>query len=308
MDGLILVDKPRGATSHDIVARVRRCLGIQKVGHFGTLDPMATGLLLVAVGRAVKLFPLFSRHDKVYSGEIRLGVATDTYDAMGRPTASAAGALPGREAVVEAMRAFEGEILQAPPPYSAKKVAGKPLYKWARGHKPMTSPPRPVTVYAFRLVDFKPPVVEFEARCGSGTYVRSLAHTLGEVLGCGAHLAGLRRLSAGDLTVDRALSADRVEELIKEGRAGEALLPLEALLPGLPKVVLTETGEGRLQKGRSLMPGDIQSRLPQGAPSGTDPADAPDSCRLFSLTGRFLGLARPGPDPETLVPFLILAP
>jgi tRNA pseudouridine55 synthase len=269
---------------------------------------MATGLLLVAVGRAVKLFPLFSRHDKVYSGEIRLGVATDTYDAMGRPTASAAGALPGREAVVEAMRAFEGEILQAPPPYSAKKVAGKPLYKWARGHKPMTSPPRPVTVYAFRLVDFKTPVVEFEARCGSGTYVRSLAHTLGEVLGCGAHLAGLRRLSAGDLTVDRALSADRVEGLIKEGRAGEVVLPLEALLPGLPKVVLTETGEGRLQKSRSLAPGDVQSRLPQGALSGTDPADAPDTCRLFSLTGRFLGLARSGPDPETLVPFLILAP
>jgi len=168
----------------------------------------------------------------------------------------------------------------------------------------MTSPPRPVTVYAFKLVDFKPPVVEFEVRCGSGTYVRSLAHTLGEVLGCGAHLAGLRRLSAGDLTVDRALSADRVEELIKEGRAGEALLPLEALLPGLPKVILTETGEGRVQRGRPLAPGDIQRSLPPE----TDPADATDTCRLFSLTGRLLGLARPGPEPESLFPFLILAP
>ena len=205
------------------------------------------------------------------------------------------------------MRAFEGEILQAPPPYSAKKVAGKPLYKWARGQTPMTSPPRPVTVYAFRLDDFKPPVVEFEVRCGSGTYVRSLAHSLGEVLGCGAHLAGLRRLSAGDLTVDRALSADRVEELIKEGRAGEVVLPLEALLPGLPKVILTETGEGRVQRGRPLAPEDIQSTLPPAAPTWKGPPDALNTCRLFSLTGRFLGLARPGPDPETLVPFLILA-
>ena len=116
MDGLILVDKPRGPTSHDVVARVRRCLGIQGVGHFGTLDPLATGLLLVAVGRAVKLFPFFSAHDKSYSGEIRLGVATDTYDAMGRPTATPGGELPGKEAVSEAMGSLEGEILRRPLP------------------------------------------------------------------------------------------------------------------------------------------------------------------------------------------------
>ncbi len=136
MDGLILVDKPRGATSHDIVARVRRCLGIQKVGHFGTLDPLATGLLLVAVGRAVKLFPLFSRHDKVYSGEIRLGMATDTYDAMGRPTASAAGTLPGREAILEAMRAFEGEILQAPPLTRPRRWPANPFINGPAAKRP----------------------------------------------------------------------------------------------------------------------------------------------------------------------------
>jgi len=308
MDGLILVDKPRGATSHDVVARVRRCLGIQKVGHFGTLDPLATGLLLVAVGRAVKLFPLFSKHDKVYTGEIRLGVATDTYDAMGRPTAPEADALPGREDISKAMLSLEGEILQTPPPYSAKKLGGKPLYKWARGRQPVSCPPRPVKVYAFKLADYRAPIVEFEVRCGSGTYVRSLAHTLGEMLGCGAHLAGLRRLSAGELSLARAFSVEHLEELIKEGKAAEAVLPLEALLPGLPKLILTEVGEGRLQRGRNLADGDIQRMLPSAAPSGTGSADGGGACRLFSLTGRFLGLAAPGPDPETLLPFLVLVP
>jgi tRNA pseudouridine55 synthase len=308
MDGQILVDKPPGATSHHVVARIRRCLGIQKVGHFGTLDPLATGLLLVAVGRAVKLFPFFSKHDKVYTGEIRLGVATDTYDAMGRPTASEAGALPGREAVIEAMRPFEGEILQAPPPYSAKKLAGKPMYKWARSRQEVACPPRPVVVHAFKLTDYRPPVIDVEVRCGSGTYVRSLAHALGGALGCGAHLAGLRRQSTGDLSVSRALPLERVEDLITAGRAEEVVLPLESLLPGLPKLILTETGERRLQKGRLLAPGDTQRLLPSAAPPGTGRAALAEPCRLFSLTGRFLGLARPGAEPGTLVPFLVLVP
>jgi tRNA pseudouridine55 synthase len=308
MDGLILVDKPRGPTSHDIVARIRRCLGIQKVGHFGTLDPLATGLLLVAVGRAVKLFPLFSKHDKVYTGEILLGVATDTYDALGQPAAPAAGVMPRREAVSEAMRSFEGEILQAPPPYSAKKLAGKPLYKWARSRKPVAAPPRPVVVRAFKLADYRPPVIEFEVRCSSGTYVRSLAHALGEKLGCGAHLAGLRRLSSGELSLAQALPLERVEDLIAAGRAQEAVLPLESLLPGLPKLILTPTGEARLQKGRALAAGDTQVTVPGVAPAGAGPAVAREPVRLFSLAGRFLGLAQPGPEPDTFVPFLVFVP
>jgi len=308
MDGLILVDKPRGLTSHDVVARVRRCLGIQKVGHFGTLDPLATGLLLVAVGRAVKLFPFFSAHDKSYSGEIRLGVATDTYDAVGRPIATPGGELPGREAVSEAMRSFEGEILQAPPPYSAVKLAGKPLYKWARAHQAVACPPRPVMVHTFKLTGYRPPDVEFEVRCGPGTYVRSLAHALGEGLGCGAHLAGLRRLSAGDYDVSRAFPLDRVEDLVKEGRAGEVVLPLESLLPGLPKMVLTKTAEDRLQKGRVLAAGDIQRMLTTPNGDETEPVGGRQACRLFSLTGQFLGLAHPGPQANTFVPFLVLAP
>ncbi len=308
MDGLILVDKPQGLTSHDVVARIRQSLRIQKVGHFGTLDPMATGLLLVAVGRAVKLFPFFSKHDKVYAGEIRLGVATDTYDATGRPTGPETALLPGRQAVIDAMRPLEGEILQTPPPYSAKKLAGKPLYKWARSRQPIACPPRTVIVHAFKMIDCRPPVIEFEVRCGSGTYIRSLAHALGEALGCGAHLAGLRRLGSGEFSVSRALPLERVEELILAGKAEEVVLPLESLLAALPKLILTETGESRLQRGRQLAPADVQRRLPPDAPPGTGPEPDRETCRLFSLSGRFLGLAAPGPDPGMLVPFLVLVP
>jgi tRNA pseudouridine55 synthase len=305
MDGLILVDKPRGATSHDIVARVRRSLGIQRVGHFGTLDPLATGLLLVAVGRAVKLFPFFSRHDKVYTGEIRLGVATDTYDAEGEPVAREAGRLPDRAAIVEAMSHFVGDLLQTPPPYSAKKLAGKPLYKWARSRKAAPVSARPVRVDVFRLTDWRPPVLEFEVRCGSGTYVRSLAHELGERLGCGAHLASLRRLAVGGFLIADARPIDRVEDLIKQGRSHDLLHPLESLLPELPKLILTETGAGRLQKGRALASEDIH--LVVAAPDSSRPGrgELAGACRLFDMTGRLLAMAQPDRDGLRLVPFLV---
>ena len=278
MDGLILVDKPRGATSHDIVARVRRILGEQRVGHFGTLDPLATGLLLVAVGSATQLFPLFSKHDKVYCGrDAAWAVATDTYDSQGRPTASGR---PRRSrtgtALVEAMKGIRRRIQQVPPPYSAKKVAGKPLYKWARAKRPMTSPPRPVIVYAFKLSISGLPVVDFEVHCGSGTYVRSLVHDSGPG-------PRLRRPSGrppapapGDLNGGPGLSTRPVEELIEEGRAGSGSCPLEALLPGIPKVISDGGGRRpasseRAAAGARRCPG--RSRRPsRRRPGGTDPA------------------------------------
>src|SRR4030042_1057422 len=189
MDGLILVDKPQGATSHDVVARIRRIIDQRQVGHFGTLDPLATGLLLVAVGSATRLFPRYSLHDKVYSGKMRLGYATDTYDAQGKPTSVESDRLPNRDTLVEAMGKFNGRLEQVPPPYSAKKVAGKPLYKWARAKKTVAPRASQVTVYAFNLGGYSPPHVEFDVHCASGTYVRSLVHALGQTLGCGAHLS-----------------------------------------------------------------------------------------------------------------------
>lgn len=305
MDGLILVDKPQGATSHDVVARIRRILAQQRVGHFGTLDPLATGLLQVAVGSATRLFPYYSKHDKIYSGEMRLGFSTDTYDAQGKPTSEESGGLPGRGILVEAMKRFVGPLEQVPPPYSAKKVEGKPLYKWARAKKIVRPKASPVVVYAFNLKAYSPPLVKFDVHCGSGTYVRSLVHDLGQTLGCGAHLASLRRLSVGGHGIREARSLEEIEKLAGEGNREGFLLPLESLLPEAPKAVLSEPGCRRLQKG-SPLPAEFVLKLIPAVPSSAPAAESSQAYRLFSLEGRFLALARPVEGERALLPFLVL--
>jgi tRNA pseudouridine55 synthase len=301
MDGLILVDKPQGATSHDIVGRLRRILGLRQIGHFGTLDPLATGLIVIAVGRAVKLFPVFSKEDKVYAGRVRFGFATDTYDAWGRPTTPVSDHWPPRPDVAGAMSELVGELAQVPPPYSAKKFAGKPLYEWARSQRPVAAAARPVRVQAFDLKDYQPPFAEFEVRCGAGTYIRSLAHELGRKLGCGAHLASLKRLAAGEFRLSEAHSMDEVEGLGRQGGIRDVLISLESLFPKLPRVELSEAGGRRVQKGRAILEEEI--RGPVGAaPAGSSGG----SWRLFGPEGRFLGLARLGSDRQRLVPFLLL--
>jgi tRNA pseudouridine55 synthase len=304
MDGLILVDKPQGVTSHDIVARIRRIIDQRQVGHFGTLDPLATGLLLVAVGSATRLFPSYSRHDKIYSGKLRLGFSTDTYDAQGKPTSVESDRLPDREMVVEAMGKFSGRLEQVPPPYSAKKVAGKPLYKWARAKKTVALRASRVHVYAFDLKGYSPPYVGFEVHCTSGTYVRSLVHDLGQALGCGAHLAGLRRLAIGRHGIQEALTLDKIDKLAGEGNQEGFLLPLESLLPEIPKAVLSEPGCRRLQKG-SLFPADLVLRIMPAEPPAA-PAERVDAYRLFSLEGRFLALAKLLEDKKAFLPFIVL--
>ncbi len=306
MDGLILVDKPAGATSHDVVARIRRILGIKRVGHFGTLDPLATGLLLVAVGRATKLFPFFSKKDKVYSGQIRFGFATDTYDALGRPTSELSSHYPEREALARAMNLFVGALIQTPPPYSAKKLWGKPLYKWARAEKVVLLRPSPVVVHSFELKGYHPPWLDFWSSCSSGTYMRSLAHDLGEHLGCGAHLTRLRRLTAGDYSLSDSHSLEDIERKAQAGRKAEFLLPLEALLPELPKVILNESAVLGLQKGRALRVAKIPDVSGPGPARISDREGADRVFRLFSPEGKFLALARKERDGEPLIPFLVL--
>jgi tRNA pseudouridine55 synthase len=307
MDGLILVDKPQGATSHDIVARIRKILRIERVGHFGTLDPLATGLLLVAVGKATKLFPFFSKANKLYSGQIRLGFSTDTYDALGKPTSGEKTRFPDRAILAKAMNTFVGKIDQIPPPYSAKKFKGKPLYKLARAKKITPLRPNPVCVYAFDLKEYSPPLLDFESKCSSGTYIRSLAHDLGESLGCGAHLASLRRLAAGGYTLSSSHSLEQIEQLAQDGKIPGFLLPLEALLQEHPKIILKESGVRELQKGKVLSAEGIFKLLEPG-PS-LSPGDKEEEVvyRLFSLEGKFLALAKKGQGQKWLVPFVLLS-
>jgi tRNA pseudouridine55 synthase len=305
MHGLILVDKPGGATSHDIVARVRRILGQQRVGHFGTLDPLATGLLVVAVGSVTRLFPWVSRHSKLYSGEMRLGWATDTYDSEGSPASEKSTDFPDVGTLLEAMKSFVGRIEQVPPPYSAKKVEGKPLYKWARSKRPVRAKACRVHVHAFDLKGYAPPLVTFSVHCGAGTYVRSLVHDLGQALGCGAHLSGLRRLAVGKYGLDKAFPLSEIEALAQKGNWQKFLVPLEALLPECPKAVLSEEGCRRLQKGRPL-PEEFVLKIIPGVPAAASAEEPPQTCRLFSPDGRFLALAEPLKDKKSLLPLVIL--
>lgn len=302
-DGLLVIDKPAGLTSHDVVQRVRKLLGTRRVGHGGTLDPDATGVLLVAAGQATRFFPYLSKADKVYEGVIRLGFATDTYDASGRPSSAESRDFPSLEDLAEAMKTFEGNILQTPPRYSAKKLGGKPVYKLARANKEFTLEPNAVTVERFALRGFRPPLVDFETKCSTGTYVRSLAHDLGRRLGCGAHLETLRRTSVGPYDLSHAVSLAGLEEAAARGQAAAHILPLERLLPEVPGLTVVPEAEARVRNGVALGAADISA-----PPRGVLPFPGESSVlRLFGESGRLLALARPSPDGTRLLPFLVIS-
>lgn len=211
-DGALLVDKPKGPTSHDVVDLVRRRFGIRKVGHAGTLDPNATGLLVLLLGRGTKLSEKLMAADKVYEGTLKLGETTDSYDADGQVVATAPVPPLTLEQLNAAAAAFEGDLMQAPPMVSAAKVGGVPLYKLARKGVEVERKPRLVHVYSFRFSAYQEPLAAFRVVCTKGTYVRSLVHDLGQKLGCGAYLATLRRLESGPLSVTRAIP---LEELLR---------------------------------------------------------------------------------------------
>ena len=201
LDGAILIDKPAGCTSHDVVDRLRRTFGIRKVGHCGTLDPAATGLLILLLGQATRLSEKFMAADKVYEGQLKLGEATDSYDADGQIT----GSLPVPPLTLDQLNgetpAFLGDLQQTPPMVSAVKIRGVPLYKMARKGLEVERQPRLIHIYNFRFTAYEEPIARFRLACTKGTYVRSIAHDLGQKLGCGAHLTGLRRLASGKFDV-----------------------------------------------------------------------------------------------------------
>ncbi len=211
-DGVLLVDKPSGPTSHDIVDCIRRHFGIRKVGHGGTLDPLATGLLIILLGRGTKLSESLMGFDKTYEGVLRLGIATDTQDADGQVVSESDPSGVTREALEAQMACRTGDIMQTPPMVSAVKIGGVPLYKLARKGKTVERQARLIHVYSFRLLDFSPPRASFDLRCTKGTYVRTLCAEIGETLGCGAHLESLRRTHIGALDVRHAHSLEALLE------------------------------------------------------------------------------------------------
>ena len=228
LDGLLLVDKPSGPTSHDVVAQIRRRFRIPKVGHGGTLDPMATGLLVILLGKGTKISERVMGHDKTYEGTLRLGLETDSQDADGQVVAEKDASAVTAAQVEEQLKARLGDQLQLPPMVSAIKIKGVPLYKLARKGETVERQPKLIHVYRFELLDFTPPDARFVVECTKGTYVRTLAHDIGQSLGVGAHLVQLRRTRIGKIDVANAVPFDQLLELpALDGR----IIPLAAALP-----------------------------------------------------------------------------
>ena len=295
MDGLLVVDKPTGPTSHDVVARMRRVLGERRIGHTGTLDPLASGVLPLVIGRATRLAKFLSGGKKKYEAVVRLGVATDTYDEDGTPVGTRwTGPLPGRDAIEAALHEFRGTFLQQPPAYSAKKIDGKRSYDSARAGAAIAPEPVSVNVAHVDIVNLAGDELTLRLECSAGFYVRSLAHDLGRRLGVGAHLAALRRTVSAGLTLDDAIPLEFAERS-REDALG-ALLPLEAMLPDFDAVVLTDEGLLRALHGRNIGAGELTS----GSPETQGPV------RLVDQAGQLVGIAEPTEVRGVLHPSVVL--
>lgn len=253
MNGLIVIDKPGGMTSHDVVAVVRRMTGERSVGHMGTLDPMATGVLPLVMGRYTRLARFFQSDRKMYEGTIRFGFATDTYDAEGERVGEVAPALPDEAQIRAAADAFRGETQQTPPAYSAKKVEGVAAYKLARAGKPVELKSVSVMIYRFVILSVAQDMASFEMEISSGGYVRSIAHDLGARLGCGAHLATLRRSVAGDFSLQDAVTLDELARVASSGEGIDGhLYHPRRMLPEMPCVTANEWMAGRIRNGMTV--------------------------------------------------------
>ncbi len=250
ISGILLIDKAEGVTSFEVVRRARRALGIRKIGHLGTLDPLATGLLPLCLLEATKLTPYLIPEPKTYQARVRLGVTTATQDATGEVVARCE-AMPTPEQIYQAAARFVGEVIQVPPMYSAVHYQGERAYRMARRGEVADLPPRRVTVYELAVADVAIPEFTMTVRCSQGTYIRTLAQDLGEALGCGAHLAALRRLAVGAFRVEAALPLARLTELHREELA-ERVMPLSACLPGLRPIEVGWAEARRLRQGQLL--------------------------------------------------------
>jgi tRNA pseudouridine55 synthase len=263
MDGILNIDKPEGITSHDVVQVIRKRFSVGKAGHLGTLDPMATGVLPVAIGRATRFSQFLPSSPKEYEGELRFGFATNTYDRDGVRTTEER---PLQGEVEETMRALRGVQDQVPPPFSAKKIGGVPAYRLARKNRTVKMAAARVEIRDFQSLSLEPPFMKFRVVCSPGTYIRSLVHDLGQRLGCGAHLTALRRTRSGDFRVDEAVPLDKVS-------AGD-LVPMDHLLSSMPRIEVSDSDETKVVHGNQI-------RAEGSAPLA----------RIFNKKGEFLAVA-----------------
>ena len=306
MDGVLVVDKPEGVTSHDVVIAARRVLNEKRIGHTGTLDPLATGVLPLACGRATRLVRFLTSSDKDYEAEILFGVTTDTLDVTGEEV-TRTGAAPSRDVLERALATFPGEQMQVPPAYSAKKVGGRRAYDFARNDEPVELAPARVRVDRLDLLDFGHDRCRISLTCSAGFYVRSLVRDLGERCGTGACLAALRRTRSGEFTLDEAVDLDslvrrRIDpsdpgSRIPDPGLATLLIPMEQLLPGFPAVTVTAEGLTRVSHGQQVRPSDLAAGH---AETGTE------WVRVLDPGGALVALGTPQPASGFLHPEVVL--
>ena len=275
VSGFLIIDKPSGATSFSMVALVRRLTGVKRVGHAGTLDPLASGVLPVAVGQATRLIEYLDDAPKSYEARVRFGVTTDTYDAEGEVTAERDASRVTSSAIEAVLPSFVGQVEQRPPSYSAVKVAGKPLYRYARAGAAVEAAPRTVRIDGIELRSCADGEAEIAIRCGKGTYIRSLAHDIGERLGCGAHLAALRRTATGGFSIEDGHTPGELIAARGRERLEDLLLAPDRAVERRPAMILGEAGVRALRLGRDLR---------------IETARLAETCRAYSTEGAFLAV------------------
>ena len=288
MDGILNVNKPRGKTSFGVVALIRRLSGERRVGHAGTLDPEATGVLPICLGQATRVVEFLVDATKTYRAEIELGIATDTYDSTGTIVQRGDISGIGREQVEAVLDSFRGQILQTPPMYSAVKHQGRPLYQLARAGITIERQQRQVEVYRLEVTAWQPPVVTEEVVCSKGTYIRSIAHDIGQVLGCGANVRNLIRLRCGIFGIEEAVSVPELEDAFRDGYWQQFVRPMDSVLTDWRAETVSEETAQVIRNGR---PVELESN-PDGDPEVLTDSVLDTRCRVYTPDGRLLSLMR----------------
>jgi tRNA pseudouridine55 synthase len=312
-DGALVIDKPKGKTSHDVVDAVRHLAGFRQIGHLGTLDPLATGVLVLLLGRATRLVQFYAGRRKRYTAGFRFGFATDAYDsdgeAQGPDTAPALDAATLERFAAERVGRFE----QMPPSFSAKKVQGRPAYELARKKQTVDLKPVEVELFEYRLTGIEGSIARFVIECSSGTYIRSLAHEMGQKLGCGAHLAEIERTAVGEFSLEQAITLEELAEAKQAGKFAERMIRLENLLPNFPRINVLPVIEKRVRHGSKfnisiaqLQPGRVE--VPPGATTQLDGGEPkPPRLRVFGQQDKLIAIAE-AVVPRTYQPVVVFEP
>jgi tRNA pseudouridine55 synthase len=312
-DGALVINKPQGKTSHDVVDAVRHLAGFRQIGHLGTLDPLATGVLVLMLGKATRFVRFYSGRRKRYTGGFWFGFATNTYDSEGQAAGPDTAPALDRE-VLERMAAESmGRFEQMPPIFSAKKIQGRPAYELARKNQAVELKPVPVEIFEYKLLGIEGPIARFSIECSSGTYIRSLAHDMGQKLGCGAHLAEICRTAVGEFSLEQAIALEELAQAGKEGKFASCVIPLENLLPNFPRTNVLPVLEQKIRHGAkfNVMPSQLQPgrvELPPGATTQLDSDGVqPPRLRVFSQQNKLIAVAE-AVVPRTYQPIVVFDP